>query len=103
MRRCPAACPAACLAALLTAPVLAGGKSPPGPVDLNRGTATQLVQLPGVGPGTAKRILAYRGRARGFRSLEELMAVKGIGEKRFLRLKPFLLLGPPPRPPAEEP
>ena len=62
------------------------------PVNLNTATAEQLETLPGVGPATAKRILEYRQKNGGFKKIEELMNVRGIGEKAFLRMKPQLTL-----------
>ena len=62
------------------------------PVNLNSATAEQLEKLPGVGPATAKRILEYRQKNGGFKKIEELMNVRGIGEKTFLRMKPQLTL-----------
>ena len=59
-------------------------------VNLNSATAEQLEKLPGVGPATAKRILEYRQKSGGFKKIEELMNVRGIGEKAFLRMKPQL-------------
>ena len=67
-----------------------GPKAPAEPVDLNTATATELMQLPRVGPRTAARILEYRKAHGSFRRPEELMQVKGLGEKAFLRLKPHL-------------
>jgi competence protein ComEA len=73
----------------------AGPRSAPErPLDLNGATATELLQLPRVGPRTAARIVAFRQQLGGFRRLEELMNVKGIGEKAFQRLSPHLTLGP---------
>ena len=60
------------------------------PVNLNTATAAQLEALPGVGPATAMRILEYRQKSGGFKKVEELMNVKGIGEKSFLKLKPLV-------------
>jgi competence protein ComEA len=54
----------------------------------------QLEALPGIGPKTAEAILRYREEKGGFRRLEELMEVKGIGAKRFETLKGFLRVGP---------
>ncbi len=65
---------------------------PERPVNLNTATATELMQLPRVGAKTAERILAFRREHGPFRRLEEIMNVKGIGEKAFLRLRPYLTL-----------
>jgi len=65
------------------------------PVNLNTATTEQLETLPGVGPATAKRILEYRQKSGGFKKVEELMNVRGIGEKAFLRMKSRLTVTPP--------
>jgi comEA protein len=69
-----------------------GSTLPPAGIALNLTTKEQLMQLPGVGPSTAERILAYRSKRGKFRSVDELMNVKGIGESRFARMKPYLRL-----------
>ncbi|MCY4027302.1 MAG: ComEA family DNA-binding protein [Acidobacteria bacterium] len=63
-------------------------------VDINRATLAELDTLPGVGPRTAQRILEYREENDGFTRIEELMNVRGIGERTFLRLKPLVTVGP---------
>ncbi len=85
------------LAFALALPLAAAGKAPrqpQRPVDLNTATVTELMQLPRVGQKTAERILAFRKQHGGFQRPEELMNVKGIGEKSFARLKPFLAATP---------
>ncbi|WP_190209999.1 ComEA family DNA-binding protein [Kitasatospora indigofera] len=80
--------------------VLVGGPPPPpatgpttrSPVSLNRATTEQLDALPGVGPTLAQRILAYREAHGGFRSLDQLRQVSGIGERTYAELKPLLTL-----------
>jgi competence protein ComEA len=64
-------------------------------LNLNTATQADLEKLPGVGPATAKQILDYRQKNNGFKKVEELMNVKGIGEKSFLKLKPLVTIAPP--------
>ena len=64
-------------------------------VNLNTATASQLEALPGIGAKTALRIVEYRQKNGGFKKIEELMNVKGIGEKTFLKLKPQLTVSAP--------
>ena len=64
------------------------GSSPQ--VDLNSATAAQLDSLPGVGPVTAERILAWRTEHGGFRRVEELQEVEGIGPKTYADIAPHV-------------
>jgi competence protein ComEA len=57
------------------------------PMDLNSATATQLDQLPGVGPVLAQRIVDYRTQHGGFRSVDELRQVSGIGDAKYADIK----------------
>ena len=83
------------LIAIGTSLVLAAGAEPPShPIDLNTATATELMQLPRVGPRTAARILAFRKEHGPFRRPVELLNIKGIGEKAYRRLAPHLVAGP---------
>jgi competence protein ComEA len=67
------------------------GSAPPGtPLDLNTATATQLDQLPGVGPVLAQRIVDYRTQHSGFHAVDELRQVSGIGQAKFADLKPLV-------------
>ncbi|MFF4437096.1 helix-hairpin-helix domain-containing protein [Streptomyces sp. NPDC001621] len=63
------------------------GAGPAAPVSLNTATADQLDTLPGVGPVLAQHILAYRTEHGGFRSVDELREVNGIGDRRFSDLR----------------
>ncbi|GBC92222.1 ComE operon protein 1 [bacterium HR15] len=62
------------------------------PLDINRATAEELEQLPGIGPVLAARIVEYR-RAHGrFQSVDELLEVRGIGPKRLEQLRPYVIV-----------
>lgn len=67
-------------------------KTPPRPVDPNTAGEKALLTLPGVGPSTAKAILAHRAAHGNFRAAEDLLQVKGIGPKKLETLRPFLKL-----------
>jgi competence protein ComEA len=69
-------------------------------VNLNTATVTQLEELPGIGRSTAERIVEYRQKNGGFKKIEELMNVRGIGEKSFLKLKPLIVVTTKPEKPA---
>jgi competence protein ComEA len=79
---------------LLQTPTLSAPKSKkPGdmkPIDIRTASETQLRLLPTVGKVTAQKIVMYR-RAMMFVHVEDLMRVKGIGVKRFAKLRPYLL------------
>lgn len=64
-----------------------GGVPSAGPVSLNSATVEQLDTLPGVGPVLARHIVDYRTQHGGFRSVEELREVNGIGDRRFTDLQ----------------
>jgi competence protein ComEA len=57
------------------------------PINLNTATAGQLEKLPGIGARTAQLIVEHRQKNGNFKKVEELMNVKGIGEKSFLKIK----------------
>lgn len=75
-------------------PTLASAPAKPA-INLNTATIEQLDSLPGIGRKTAELIIEYRTRSGGFKRIEELMNVKGIGEKSFLKLKPLVVIPPP--------
>jgi len=62
------------------------------PLDLNRVSPEDLCFIPGIGESLAQEIIAYRERRRGFRSIEELKNVKGIGEKKYQVFKSYFLV-----------
>ena len=63
-------------------------------INLNTATIEQLETLPGIGRKVAERIIEYRTKSGSFKRIEELMNVKGIGEKSFLKLKPLVVVPP---------
>ncbi|WSW27138.1 ComEA family DNA-binding protein [Streptomyces sp. NBC_01003] len=65
----------------------AGTGAAAGPIGLNTATAEQLDTLPGVGPVLAQHIIDYRTEHGGFRSVDELREVNGIGDRRFSDLQ----------------
>ena len=62
------------------------------PLDINRASMEDLCLIPGIGESLAKEIMAYRERRMGFRSIEELKNVNGIGEKKWENFKTFFFV-----------
>jgi competence protein ComEA len=62
--------------------------SPAAVVNINTASAAEFEALPGIGAKTAARIVEYRQKNGPFKKIEELMNVRGVGEKNFLKLKP---------------
>jgi competence protein ComEA len=74
-----------------SAPAAPGAAAPPGAkVHLSTATAEQLDEIDGLGPTLAERIVEYRDANGGFRSIDELAEVEGIGEKRLAALRDAL-------------
>ena len=94
---------AALLAFVVAVPSLVHAQSTPAPasgsekalVNINTASAAEFEALPGIGPKMAQRIVEYRDKNGAFKKLEDLMNVKGIGEKNFLKLKAQLTVAPP--------
>ncbi|MCU1384872.1 MAG: comEA 2 [Acidobacteria bacterium] len=63
-------------------------------INLNTASASDLEGLPGIGAKTAARIVEYRQKNGPFKKVEELMNVRGVGEKNFLKLKPQISVSP---------
>jgi competence protein ComEA len=62
------------------------------PLDLNRVSVEDLCLVPGIGESLAQEIVAYRERRKGFRSVEELKNVKGIGEQKYQSFETFFCI-----------
>ncbi len=92
---------ALCALLITGSPVLASPAQAPAPVaektplNLNAATLDQLETLPGIGRKVAERIIEYRAKSGGFKKIEELMNVRGIGEKSFLKIKPLISVAKP--------
>lgn len=71
-------------------PGAAWGPGLSGKVNINSAGKEQLEALPGIGPGLAAAIIEYRQRNGGFRAIEDLMKVGGIGPKTLARLRPLV-------------
>ena len=69
-------------------------RSHKGLIDLNRATEQDFDALPGIGPRLAERIMEYRQSVGVFHSLNELRAVKGIGKKKFERIRSLITVTP---------
>jgi competence protein ComEA len=70
---------------------IADGAQPSGVVNINTASPEQLQMLPRVGPSLAGRIVEYREANGPFQSLDEILAVKGIGESSFEKLEPYIV------------
>lgn len=72
-----------------------GEAAPAGKVNINQASAAQIAFLPRIGEKVAVRVVEYRKSNGPFARAEDLMEVKGIGEKLFLTLKPYLAVSGP--------
>lgn len=85
-------------ALLVSGTAMAAGKpAPTAKVNLNTASIEQLTTLPGVGPKLAARIVEYRQKSGTFRSTQELINVRGVGEKNFAKIEAWLSVGEAPK------
>jgi competence ComEA-like helix-hairpin-helix protein len=81
---------------LFTVASTATTKKPPlKPVNINAATSEELQQVPGIGPVTAEKILQMRKSYGSFKSVDDLLAIKGIGKKRLDKMRKYLTAGKP--------
>ena len=70
-------------------------KTPPTkPIDLNLANVKELQELPGVGPVTAQRIIDLRTKSGRFRRVEDLLAVRGISQRKLEAMRPYVMVAP---------
>ncbi|HEV8121440.1 MAG TPA: helix-hairpin-helix domain-containing protein [Candidatus Polarisedimenticolia bacterium] len=84
------------LAAALAPPAAAATpQAPPSAekVNINSASADQLTALPGIGPSYAQRIVEYREKNGPFKRVEDILNVRGIGEKTFERIRERITIG----------
>ena len=82
------------LLSFLSATVNANKKKPPTkPVNINTATSEELQQVPGIGPATAQKILQMRKSYGPFKSVDDLLAIRGLGEKRLDKMRKYLTVG----------
>jgi competence ComEA-like helix-hairpin-helix protein len=71
-------------------------KQPPAkPIDLNLANVKELQELPGVGPVTAQRIIDLRDKSGRFKRVEDLLAVRGISQKKLDAIRPYVTVSAP--------
>jgi len=82
---------------LICAPTVLGAKKKPPlkPVNINSATSEELQQVPGIGPATAEKILQMRKSYGAFKSVDDLLAIRGLGQKRLDKMRKYLTVGKP--------
>ena len=86
---------------LLVVHAAIGKKTPPAsPLDLNTATATQLAQVPGIGASSARAIVRFRQKSGPFERVEDLLAIRGISERKLEQIRPYVTVSRVPRKPS---
>ena|SRR5215467_11995520 len=84
------------LVLFLCAALGAAKKKPPvKPVNINTASSEELQQVPGIGPATAQKIWQMRKSYGPFKSVDDLLAIRGLGEKRLDKMRKYLTVGVP--------
>src|SRR5579862_2335291 len=79
---------------LLCSPAVFAKKKPPEkPVNINTASSAQLQEVPGIGPATAEKILQMRKSYGAFKSVDDLLAIRGLGPKRLEKMRRYLTTG----------
>ncbi|MGA9883873.1 MAG: helix-hairpin-helix domain-containing protein [Candidatus Acidiferrales bacterium] len=79
-------------------------KHPPSkPINLNTATISQLEELPGVGPVTARAILDFRAKSGPFHRVEDLLSIHRISQKKLSKLRPYVTVAPSAHPQSKPP
>jgi len=92
------------LGLIFHAPAAAGKKKPPAqPININTANSEQLQQVPGIGPATAEKILQMRKSYGPFKSVDDLLAIRGLGAKRLEKMRKYLTVGKGAAPKNSEP
>src|SRR5947208_15794506 len=71
-------------------PGIAKKKPPLKPININTAASEELQQVPGIGPATAEKILQMRKSYGTFKSVDDLLAIRGIGKKRLEKMRKYL-------------
>lgn len=83
------------LCAVSVASLPATKEPPRKPINLNSATSEQLQEVPGIGPATAEKILRMRKAHGPFNTVDDLLAIRGIGRKRLDKMRKYLTVGKP--------
>ena len=71
----------------------ANKKPPLKPININTANSDELQQVPGIGPATAEKILQMRKYYGAFKSVDDLLSIKGLGKKRLEKMRKYLTIG----------